>query len=150
MGLLAGWSEAVAHAMNLQVAVERGGYLQGSLSYSDGTPAAGDYITVVNETDPTVTELGLQTDAGGQFRLTAVPGHRYRLTATGEEGHRIRTEVTLPAAPGGGIGGPPVSGDRRWPPVYVVVGSLMLLSLIPARLLRRRAEAVAGSGRPPA
>jgi len=119
---------AAAHELALQLRRSADGIVEGRLSYSDASAAAGNYVRVAALDDPSLATLALQTDDDGRFRLPLAPGRRYAITAEGEEGHRVTVEI-------GGAADPPPTG-RRWPPVYLVLGALLLLSLPLARRLR--------------
>lgn len=131
---------AGAHDILLEVVPVDSAWLEGTLRYSDEAPAAGNFVRITNLSDERFSELATTTDAAGEFRVAGVPGHRYAVTAEGAEGHSIAVEVTLAPA---GAGYP---GGESGIPVYVILAAVLLLSLIPARLLRRDpANAQAGS-----
>ena len=126
------WPAGVgAHDILLEVAPVDSAWLEGYLRYSDDAPAAGNYVRITDISDDRFSEIATTTDAGGGFRVAGVAGHRYAVTAEGDEGHSVTVEVTLAPARGGD--GTSESGV----PVYVVLAAVLLLSLIPARLLRR-------------
>lgn len=125
---------AAAHGMHLQArpaSTHDGWVIQGQLSYSDESPAEGNYIRVESLDQPDFPALALQTDPGGAFQLPALAGHRYRITAQGEEGHTTATEVLVAPREA------PASEDEGWP-IYLVIAAFLLASLVPAYLLRKR------------
>lgn len=122
---------AGAHDILLDVAPVDSAWLEGHLRYSDDAPAAGNYVRITDVSDDRFSEIATTTDAGGRFRVAGVAGHRYAVTAEGSEGHSVTVEVTLAPARGGG------EAAESGVPVYVILAALLLLSLIPARLLRR-------------
>ena len=124
-----GMAPALAHDLDLVLRADQR-ELSGQLRYSDDTPAGGNFVRVSNLSDPDIAVLALQTDAEGRFRLTAVPGHRYEVTVEGDEGHSTASRIELPG--------------RSWPPVYMILGLLLLLSLLPAWWLQRRKPHDAG------
>lgn len=126
--LLAGGHPARAHDIDLELRSE-GSVLVGELRYSDQSAAQGNYVQIENLSDPRFTPLALQTGPGGRFQLAATPGHRYEVTVDGDEGHRISARIDMPA----------------WrPPVYLIIGALLLLSLPLAWWLQRRDPGQAG------
>ncbi|MBN7798743.1 hypothetical protein [Parahaliea mediterranea] len=123
---------AAAHGMHLQArpaSTHDGWVIQGRLSYSDDSAAAGNYIRVENLDQPDFPPLALQTGPAGAFQLPVLAGHRYRVTAQGEEGHTTAMEVlvTPPEA---------AADDNGWP-IYLVIAAFLLASLIPAHFLRK-------------
>lgn len=120
---------AAAHDLALQLRRGADGIVEGRLSYSDDRPAAGSYLQVRAPDDPSLATLALQTDEDGRFRVPLAPRRRYAITAEGEEGHRVTVEI-------GGAAADPSAAGGRWPPVYLVLGALLLLSLPLARRLR--------------
>lgn len=133
--LLTPWSPlASAHGMDLQArpaSTPAGWVIEGLLSYSDQSPAEGNYIRIENLDDPQYPALALQTDAGGRFQLPALAGKRYRITAQGDEGHSTQVELLV---------APPAESEAEeggWP-IYLVIAAFLLASLVPAHLLRRR------------
>lgn len=93
---------AAAHALVLTAQGE-GGHVAGEVHYSDGTPAAGIYVSasLAGNDGKVVAEGSSGTD--GRFLLTAPAGQRLRVVAEGEEGHRsevIAEPVALATAAG--------------------------------------------------
>lgn len=123
---------AAARAHELQLAAHwaTDGALAGQLTYSDAKVAEGNYLRITTSGDPGFATIALQTDAQGQFRLPLRPDLAYEIEASGEEGHQIRIVV----APLGHTPGKPSGG----PPIYLVLGALLLLSLPLAWRLRER------------
>lgn len=130
--LLLAWPAGLrAHDMLLEVVPVDTAWLEGSLRYSDDAPAEGNYVRIADLSDNRFSEIATTTNAGGRFRVAGVAGHRYAVTAEGDEGHSITVEVTLAPAAGGD------TATETGIPVYVILAAVLLLSLIPARLLRR-------------
>lgn len=123
---------ARAHDMALDVRWAADGALEGQLAYSDEKAAGGNYVRVAVSSDPGFATIALQTDALGRFRLPLRPDFAYEIEASGEEGHA----VTVAIGPAGtSSGGAP---ESQGPPIYLVLGALLLLSLPLAWRLRRR------------
>ncbi|MBX3706802.1 MAG: hypothetical protein KF911_09195 [Pseudomonadales bacterium] len=129
-------AEGVAHEMTLDLHVLEGTQVAGTLAYSDGSAAGGSYLEVQDLTDARMSPITVETREDGSFRVAGVRGHRYAFTVHGDEGHAMTVEVALEPSGTGGAG--PNDTRNGWPPVYIVIGSLLLLSLLPARLLRVR------------
>ena len=128
---------ALAHDMTLEVRWSAE-FLEGQLSYSDGSAAEGNYLQIEAANEPSMTTLALQTDAAGQFRVPLRRGIDYLITAEGEEGHRIRVRSGGAASnPDGSRSDSPTDGGWT-PPIYLVLGALLLLSIPVARGLRPR------------
>ncbi|MFV0276627.1 MAG: hypothetical protein ACK5HY_05510 [Parahaliea sp.] len=127
---------AATHDLDLRVQVVDGVQLEGQLVYSDGGPAGGNYIRVQDLVDKRYSTLALQTGEDGSFRLAGTPGHRYAVTAEGDEGHSMTVEITLAQSTPLALHHDEEDGGHV--PVYLIIGALLLLSLIPARLLRKR------------
>ena len=120
-GLLLG--SAVAYAQELQLLGD-GALIIGVVSNADGSPAADIAVQIAEASQPQATVATLQTDAGGTFIYTGNFSTNYQITAGNTRG-----SITLPEAP---------PEPFTWPPIYITLGALMLLSLIPARMLRRK------------
>lgn len=133
--LLALWPPgAAAHGMHLEAgpaSTHDGWIIQGKLSYTDESAAAGNYIRVENLDAPDFPPLALQTGPAGRFQLPALAGHRYRVIAQGEEGHTTEMEVLI--APRAA----PAAEDDGWP-IYLVIAAFLMASLVPAYFLREQ------------
>jgi len=90
-------SPAAAHGLLLSATGEQNAIV-GRVSYSDGTPGAGEFIELRDLATSPPRSKSCTADAAGGFRFPAQAGHRYALVAHGEEGHS--TEVRLTLAPG--------------------------------------------------
>lgn len=121
-----------AHDMDLQLRWLPDGAMEGRLVYSDDAPAAGNFIQVSVADDPTFSPLALQTGEQGTFRVALQPWRRYTVTAEGDEGHRLTVQTgraERPLQEG-------ETDDSSWPPVYLILAALLLLSLPLSRRLR--------------
>lgn len=136
--LLALWGTlAGAHGMHLEAqaaSTPDGWIIRGQLSYTDQSPAAGNYIRVEQLGDKPPPTLALQTGDNGHFQLPALAGHRYRVTAQGDEGHTTTVEVLV--APTTAPEAEEEKDKDGWP-IYLVIAALLLASLVPAHFLRR-------------
>ncbi|MFV0476712.1 MAG: hypothetical protein ACK5ME_02625 [Parahaliea sp.] len=111
---------------------QSGETLTGQLVYSDGAPADGNYIRVQNLSDSAFSTLALKTNKQGNFQLALTPGHRYAITADGDEGHSITVKINTDTDEHR------QNEESRQPPIYLIIASLLLLSLIPAYFLRTK------------
>ena len=136
---------AQAHGLLMSVQADPGGQaLEGRLYYSDGAPAAGEYVEAGELAASSPTEpVSTQTDADGRFALPAQAGRHYAVIAYGEEGHSVEMHLHLVPGARGRLAGEDLAGDAivGWPPpAWAVIGGLLLLSMLPALLLRRRSD----------
>lgn len=137
-------SGALAHGLLVSVRGD-GETVAGRVYYSNGEPGVGEWVEMQDLTDPAAAPVpGVSVGPDGAFSFAGRPGHSYRVTVTGDEGHQVRSDITLaPDARGrfvedaadaavgeGGAGG--------LPPAWMLIGGLLMLSLIPAWWLRRR------------
>lgn len=137
---------AFAHGLLISVRGD-GPAVTGRIYYSDGEPGAGEWVQLFDLTQPKVASLSMASGADGSFRFRGTEGHRYRVTATGDEGHVVDSEITLaPGARGRFVESKierlePMGDGLTMPPAWAVLGGLLLLSMIPAIWFRRRSAA---------
>lgn len=98
----------------------------GIVSRADGSPAAAVPVQVAQASANAAAETVL-TDTAGVFVLTGKPFSTYQISVA-IDGISSSAKVSTGEAP---------PQPWQWPPIYVTLSLLMLLSLIPARLLRR-------------
>lgn len=132
VSLLTSTAHVLAHGMDIEL-TSAGDQISGTVTYSDGRPGVGDFVSIVNLTDPQRDALEATTDAVGGFAVTGVMGHSYVLTAYGEEGHTVTQEFVLSDTIN-------YVYEDTGVPFYVIAGILMLLSIFPARYLSRRGQ----------
>lgn len=114
---------ACAQEMQIDL-LSDGALIIGVVSNADGTPAAETAVQIALQAQPESSIVTLQTDVVGIFTYTGVDNTGYRVTVGSTS-----ADITVGAAP---------SEPFTWPPIYITLGVLMLLSLIPARMLRRK------------
>ncbi len=125
LALCLSFTSALTMAQELQLELlGDGNLIIGVVSGADAAPAADLPVQIAASLQPEITVATLQTDAAGIFTFTGEYEATYRVTV----GNTI-AEVTLGEAP---------PAPFTWPPIYITLGALMLLSLIPARMLRRK------------
>lgn len=95
----------------------------GVASQTDGAPAGNLPVEIALADFPQSPVASMQTDAVGIFSWTGAAQTSYAVSASG-----TTVIVTTGEAP---------PQPFQWPPIYITLGTLLLLSLIPARLLRR-------------
>ncbi|OGT73722.1 MAG: hypothetical protein A3H44_09400 [Gammaproteobacteria bacterium RIFCSPLOWO2_02_FULL_57_10] len=125
VGLCLTLSAGVVSAQDMQIdLLNDGALIIGVVSNADGTPAAETEVQIALATQSAGSVATLRTDTVGIFTYTGDYETSYRVTAG-----TATAEITLGEAP---------PDPFRWPPIYITLGILMLLSLIPARMLRRK------------
>jgi len=102
--------------------------LIGLVSTADGLPAAGVSASVENLSQPETPILNLNADAAGVLLYNGDYSGHYRVRV-GSGLEQVTAEITLATPP---------PEPFIWPPIYITLAIFMLLSLIPARLLRKR------------
>lgn len=126
LGLLLPMQKSIAQEPTLELLVD-GPTIIGIVSQQDGSPLA-DLTLLLQDTSHAQSAASvLKTDAAGVFQFTGEALTDYRASAV-VNGRAISASVRTgqgPAAP------------FQWPPIYVTLGLLMLLSLIPAHFLKR-------------
>jgi len=95
----------------------------GVVNHADGSPAGNLPVQIALNSNPQAPVASVQTDAVGIFSWTGTAQTDYQIRA-GDTTARVTTGEAPPQ-------------PFQWPPIYITLGALLLLSLIPARLLRR-------------
>lgn len=138
---LASAAPAFAHGLLVQVRGEASA-VTGRVYYSDGAPGAGEFVELRDLTEPARPVLSGATDPQGGFRFPGVPGHAYAVVVHGEEGHTTEMRLTLASGERGRLVDTPTpasaEGGFAWPPAWMLIGALLLLSTLPALWLRMR------------
>jgi hypothetical protein len=130
---------AVAHGLLLD-AESKGDTIFGSAYYSNGEKAVNESIALLDITEPGSAAINARTDAAGDFTFQVTASHRYRLTVYGDEGHSVEIELTAgtEATPRLIDADAEPNAEFSPPPAWAIVGGLLLLSLVPALVLRSR------------
>ncbi len=138
-GSLLGMGSALAHGLLVSVHGE-GSSVIGTVYYSDGALAVGEFVQLIDADAPAESPRSTTADGDGNFRFDgATVGHRYRVIAEGEEGHVTEMELVLAEGAKARLNdadGAPAEEEGL--PAWLVIGGLLLLSLVPAFLLRRK------------
>lgn len=116
-------SPAFAQDMRLDLLAD-GVLVFGVVSTADGAPAANATVQIALASQPQAAVASLQTDDVGIFSWQGAALSSYQVTV----GSTTASVTTGDAPP----------EPFQWPPIYITLGALMLLSLIPARMLRRK------------
>ena len=130
---------AYAHGLLVSARTE-GNAVVGTMYYSDGALAAGEFVELIDVDAPSEHKPGVTTSSDGTFRFeNAITGHRYRIIAHGEEGHETEMELVFAEGAKAKLNDPDgAPAEESGPPAWLIIGGLLALSLIPARLLRKR------------
>ena len=126
LAMLMPMQESLAQEPTLQLLAD-GPTIIGIVSKADGSPAAELSLQLQDTSRAQSAAVILATDEAGVFLYTGAALTDYRASAV-INGRSISATVTTGEGP---------EEPFQWPPIYVTLGLLLLLSLIPARLLRR-------------
>jgi len=118
-----------------------GSAIWGVVYFSNGDLGAGQTVALRDLKAADAQAVEVTTDTDGKFRFDAVAGHRYRLSAYGDEGHNVELELTADADARPTLIEGEAPHHHFWPPpAWAVIGVVLTLSLVPAWLIRRRAK----------
>lgn len=134
-------TSTLLHAHGLLMTVEReDGRIVGTAYFTNGEKAAAQAVELIDLDSPGAKPVNAVTDSSGEFQFSAIASHRYQVSVFGEEGHEVQMEL--------------VAGEKSRPrlieananvdessfglPAWAVIGSLLLLSLIPAFFKRKQ------------
>lgn len=131
---------AAAHGLLLD-AKHVGDKIEGTVYYSNGELAVRESVELLDLSTPNATAAVGETDSDGKFSFTVTDGHRYRVSAYAAEGHGVDVEIDAIAdARPKLIEKEAAADEQSWlPPAWAVIGFLLLASLVPVALARRRA-----------
>jgi hypothetical protein len=131
---------ASAHGLLARVRVE-GNLIVGTVYYSSGEPAGGEWVQVFNRSLGGAKVSEFSAGADGAFRFEGVAGNDYLITVHGDEGHSI--ELSMSIAQGARaklVDAPAEAGASGLTdlPAWAVIGAL--LALLSALALFHRAR----------
>lgn len=133
---------AFAHGLLLD-ARHAGDRIEGTVYYSNGELAVRESVELLDLAAPNGTAVAGETDDAGKFSFPVTAGHRYRISAYAAEGHGI--DIELDAATDARpklIETKHAEQEQSWmPPAWAVIGLLLLASLVPIVISRRRTAA---------
>lgn len=134
---------ALAHGLLLDAKhVDEG--IAGTLYYSNGELAVRESVELLDLSTPSATAVAGETDDAGKFSFPVVSGHRYRVSAYAAEGHGVDVEIEAVAnARPQLIENEAAAPEASWlPPAWAVIGALLLASMVPIAISRRRHSAM--------
>lgn len=122
--------------------------IEGTVYYSNGELAVRESVELLDLTTPNGTAVAGETDDAGKFSFPVTAGNRYRVSAYAAEGHGVDIEIeaTADARPQL-IEKEAAAEEQSWlPPAWAVIGLLLLASMVPVVISRRRHAAGPTSG----
>lgn len=128
-----------AHGLLLD-AKHFGDKIEGTVYYSNGELAVRESVELLDLSTPVSTAVAGETDDAGKFSFPVTAGHRYRISAYAAEGHGVDIELDAAAdARPKLIEKEGAEEEQSWlPPAWAVIGFLLLASMVPVVLSRRR------------
>lgn len=133
---------AFAHGLLMDVTSD-GSTITGTVYYTNGERAARESVSLLDLATAGAAPVAGTTGEDGRFSFPALSGHRYRVSAYGEEGHSVEIELVAGSTARPRLVEAESQQEEQGgiPPAWAVIGALLLLSVIPAVLLRRRRTA---------
>lgn len=131
---------AVAHGLLLD-AKHVGDKIEGTVYYSNGELAVRESVELLDLSTPNAAAVAAETDDSGKFSFPATEGRRYRISAYAAEGHGVDIEIdaVANARPKLIETEAAAAEEQSWmPPAWAVIGFLLLASLVPVVISRRR------------
>lgn len=148
---LAGWLVALwcipcvvaAHGLLLD-AENHGDTIVGTVYYSNGELAVRESVELLDLSTENATPVAGTTDDAGKFSFPVIAQHRYRISAYGGEGHGVDVEIEAVADARPKLIDNDSAEESSWmPPAWAVIGALLLASMVPMVISRRRQAAQA-------
>jgi len=132
-------NSASAHGLLLD-AEHHADTIRGTVYYSNGEVAVRESVELLDLSMPDTAAIAGQTDNEGKFSFPVTATHRYRLSAHGEEGHRVDVEIDAIADARPTLVDDDASADESGfsLPAWAVLGILMFASVVPILLSRYR------------
>lgn len=134
---------AAAHGLLLD-AKHVGDHIEGTVYYSNGELAVRESVELLDLATPNAAAVVADTDDAGKFSFPVTEGHRYRISAYAAEGHGVDVEIeaVANARPTLIENEAAAAAEQSWmPPAWAVIGFLLLASLVPVVISRRRGAA---------
>lgn len=133
-------TSSAAHGLLLD-AQSTGDAISGTAYYTNGDRAAQQSVVLRDLSNGRSEPITTQTDTDGNFTFSVKPSVRYRVSVYGDEGHQVDVDLTAATSAQPVLVETSSEEVAFWPPpAWAVLGGGLLLSLIPAALLRRRAR----------
>jgi hypothetical protein len=138
---------AAAHGLLLD-AENHGDAITGTLYYSNGELAVREPVELLDLSTPAAVPLTGETDDAGKFSFPVTANHRYRISAYGGEGHGVQVEIdaAVNARPQLIDSGAAADSSSWVPPAWAVIGLLLLVSMVPIFVAKRRSSAGIADG----
>lgn len=132
---------ACAHGLLID-AESDGNTISGRLYYTNGDLAVGESVAMLDLTTPVSEAVVQTTDHDARFAFPVTRSHRYRVTAYGDEGHTVEIELVAAARAKPTFVEKETTADEgvALPPAWALLGGLLLLSLVPATMWKRRSR----------
>lgn len=130
---------ALAHGLLLD-AKHIGDKIEGTVYYTNGELAVREVVELLDLSTPDSAAVAGETDDSGRFSFLVTSGHRYRISAYAAEGHGVDIEIDAVAnARPRLIENEAAAEEGDWmPPAWAVIGFLLLASIVPVVISRRR------------
>jgi hypothetical protein len=138
---------AAAHGLLLD-AENHGDAITGTVYYSNGELAVREPVELLDLSTPAAGPATGETDEAGKFSFPVTAGHRYRISVYGGEGHDVQVEIDAVAdARPQLIDSEAATESSSWvPPAWAVIGLLLLASMVPIFVAKRRSSASIADG----
>jgi hypothetical protein len=134
---------AWAHGLLLD-AENHGETIAGTVYYSNGELAVREAVELLDLSTPDATPVAGETDGAGKFSFPVSAKHRYRISAYGAEGHGVDVEIEAVTGAQPKLIDTAAAQERSWLlPAWAVIGAILLASMVPAVISRRRSTASA-------
>lgn len=133
-------AEAGAHGLLLDAETD-GQAITGRVYYTNGQIAVRESVALLDLSVAGSKSLPSRTDEDGRFSFSVTSTHRYRISAYGEEGHTVDVELEARASarPEFVETATTAKESSALPPAWAVIGLVLLASLVPVAISRRRA-----------
>jgi hypothetical protein len=133
---------AMAHGLLLD-AEHLGDQITGTVYYSNGELAVREAVELLDLSTANAAPIAGETDDSGKFSFKVTANNRYRISAYGGEGHSVAVDLEAVAnAKPTLVNDDAAAEESSWlPPAWAVIGGLLLASLVPVLLARRKQAA---------
>lgn len=134
---------AFAHGLLLD-ARHVGERIEGTVYYTNGELAVREAVELLDLSTPGSAVVTGETDDSGRFSFPVTSGHRYRISAYAAEGHGVDIEIDAVANAKPRLIEDEAAAEQGdgLPPAWAVIGLLLLASIVPVVISRRRNASV--------
>ena len=143
---LIAWMTALpvsAHGLLARVRAE-GNVIVGTVFYSSGDPAGGEWVQVFDKTNGGAKATELAAGPDGAFRFEGVAGHEYLIEVHGDEGHSIELAMSIAQGARAKLVDAPAALEESGfadLPAWAVIGAILALLSGVALFYRARGRA---------